>query len=39
MSGLAWYEITNAHEVPSPSLLVYPDRIAANIDLMVELIS
>jgi len=37
MSDSAWYEITNAHEVPSPSLLVYPDRIAANIDLMVEL--
>jgi len=37
MSGSAWYEITNAHEVPSPSLLVYPDRIASNIDLMVEL--
>ena len=37
MSGSAWYEITNAHEVPSPSLLVYPDRIATNIDLMVEL--
>jgi len=37
MSGLAWHEISNAHEVPSPSLLVYPDRIASNIDLMVEL--
>ncbi len=37
MSDPAWYEIANAHEVPSPALLVYPDRIAANIDLMVEL--
>ncbi len=37
MSAPAWYEIANAHEVASPALLVYPDRIEANIDLMVEL--
>ncbi len=37
MSGSEWYEIANADEVPSPALLVYPDRIEANIDLMVEI--
>lgn len=26
-----WYEITNAAEIPSPALLVYPDRIEENI--------
>ena len=37
MSGSEWYEIANVDEVPSPALLVYPDRIEANIDLMVEI--
>ena len=32
-----WYLVGNAAEVPSPALLVYPDRIAANIRLMVEI--
>ena len=27
-----WYRIDNEDEVPSPALLVYPERIAANID-------
>jgi len=26
-----WYEITNAADIPSPALLVYPDRIEENI--------
>jgi D-serine deaminase-like pyridoxal phosphate-dependent protein len=26
-----WYEIVNAAEIPSPALLVYPDRIAENL--------
>ena len=31
----AWYEITNAAEVASPALLVYPDRIEENLRRMV----
>lgn len=31
-----WYEINNAGEVPSPALLVYPDRIRKNIQKMIE---
>lgn len=30
-----WYRIANHHEVPSPALLVYPDRIAENIGRMI----
>jgi D-threonine aldolase len=40
MSSVApagWYRVTNAAEVPSPALLVYPDRIAANIERMLAL--
>ena len=37
MSDSEWYEIANADEVSSPALLVYPDRVEANIDLMVEI--
>jgi len=32
-----WYTIANEAEVPSPALLVYPDRIAANIDRTIAL--
>ena len=32
-----WYLISNADEASSPSLLVYPDRIEANIKLMIEI--
>jgi D-serine deaminase-like pyridoxal phosphate-dependent protein len=32
-----WYEIENADEVMSPSLLVYPDRIESNIKKMIEI--
>ena len=32
----AWYRLQNAHEIPSPALLVYPDRIAANLRAMVD---
>jgi D-threonine aldolase len=28
---MAWYSVDNVAEIPSPSLLVYPDRAAANI--------
>lgn len=32
-----WYEIRNPDDVPSPALLVYPDRIAANLQRMLEI--
>jgi D-serine deaminase-like pyridoxal phosphate-dependent protein len=32
----AWYEIENADEIPSPALLVYPDRIRANLQQMIR---
>jgi len=32
-----WYEIKNEREIASPALLVYPDRIASNIDSMFSL--
>ncbi len=32
-----WYQISNADEVPSPALLVYPDRVRENIRKMVEM--
>ena len=32
-----WYGIVNAAEIPSPALLVYPDRIADNLQHMVEI--
>ena len=30
-----WYEIENADEIPSPALLIYPDRVRANLQRMV----
>jgi D-serine deaminase-like pyridoxal phosphate-dependent protein len=36
-SGSNWYEIDNAAEVSSPSLLVYPDRIESNIRQMIKI--
>ncbi|HKK43673.1 MAG TPA: D-TA family PLP-dependent enzyme [Bacteroidales bacterium] len=32
-----WYEIDNAAEVSSPSLLIYPDRIESNIRKLIEI--
>ena len=31
-----WYEIENADEIPSPTVLVYPDRIESNLQRMIE---
>lgn len=31
----AWYEIENAAEIPSPTILVYPDRIRENLQRMI----
>jgi D-threonine aldolase len=33
----AWYGVTNIDEVPSPGLLVYPDRVEQNLDRMISL--
>ncbi|WDQ18969.1 D-TA family PLP-dependent enzyme [Rhodopirellula sp. P2] len=32
-----WYETDNLDEVNSPALLVYPDRVQANLDRMIEM--
>ncbi len=32
-----WYEITNAGDVSSPSILVYPDRVENNIRKLIEI--
>jgi D-serine deaminase-like pyridoxal phosphate-dependent protein len=34
---MAWYEVSNAADIDSPALLVYPDRIEANIERMIEI--
>ena len=39
MANENWYSIHHPEEVISPSLLVYPDRIQHNIDLMISMIS
>jgi D-serine deaminase-like pyridoxal phosphate-dependent protein len=31
-----WYEIEDAHQIPSPALLIYPDRVRENLAQMVE---
>lgn len=33
----AWYEVQNPEQVHSPSLLIYKERIAYNIDLMIQI--
>jgi len=32
-----WYSVENADVIPSPALLVYPDRIESNIQKMIEI--
>jgi len=32
-----WYKVTNVDQVPSPALLVYPDRVEKNIHRMIEI--
>ena len=36
-SELLWYQIDNVNEVSSPSLLVYPDRVEANIKKIIDI--
>ena len=37
MNNHNWYEINNVEGVISPSLVVYPKRIEANIKLMIQI--
>lgn len=39
MNDLAkiWWPVRNVHEVPSPSLLVYPERVAENVRRMIRM--
>jgi D-serine deaminase-like pyridoxal phosphate-dependent protein len=37
MNDTNWYEIKNVRDVISPSLLVYPERIEANIKMMIQI--
>ena len=32
-----WYKVENSEEIPSPALLVYPDRIESNIQKMIQI--
>jgi len=34
---MEWYEITNESEIDSPALLVYPERVTANIDAAIKI--
>lgn len=34
---LAWYEVSNADEIASPALLIYPHRVEQNIQVMMEI--
>src|SRR5690606_3111287 len=36
MMTTPWYLVSNVDDIPSPALLVYPDRVRANLDLMIE---
>jgi D-serine deaminase-like pyridoxal phosphate-dependent protein len=36
-SEIPWYTVVNVDSIPSPSLLVYPDRIQANIKKTIEI--
>lgn len=35
MSNTPWYAVQNVAELPSPAILVYPDRVERNIDRMI----
>ena len=36
MNSDKWWQVHNADEIPTPSLLIYPDRISENLDRMVD---
>ena len=35
---MAWYTVDNVADLPSPALLVYPDRVAQNIRRMIDIV-
>ncbi|NDV83759.1 D-TA family PLP-dependent enzyme [Bacteroides sp. 51] len=35
---LAWYQIKNVERIDSPALLVYPDRVQENINLVIDMV-
>lgn len=35
---LTWYQINNVERIDSPALLVYPDRVQENINLIIEMV-
>jgi len=35
--AVAWYSVTNVDDVPSPALLIYPDRVEENIRRMIQI--
>ena len=37
MAGGDWYRVENEAEIPSPALLVYPERIIRNLQRMIEI--
>ncbi len=38
MTNKTWYQISNAEEIVSPTLLLYPERIEKNIQIMVKMV-
>jgi len=38
MASASWYQVENEAEIPSPALLVYPERIIRNLQRMVEIV-
>lgn len=38
MSDSPWFEVANAEEIPSPAILVFPDRVATNITKMLGIV-
>ena len=37
MADMDWYQVENEAEIPSPALLVYPERIIGNLQKMIEI--
>src|SRR5512133_3764777 len=34
---IPWYKISNVEEIPSPALIIYPERVESNIRRMIEI--
>ena len=37
MANIDWYRVENEGEIPSPALLVYPERIIRNLQRMIDI--